>query len=472
MNTTGSHRDERKKEVAVKKSIQAGDWQSFLIEDAAATRGAFAKWYSETYLKSSQGQSTPTAVKRAIARACDPREYLSITRETQLPQTVEVFEAWEAIPIINGTREMAKARVRLIRDILVAGNFQRLQTQALHATPQELEEARRWIHLEADGSFSKYSSLQQPWRQKDLIWNPTAREWKTISVESNGSLGDYEVAATQGLFDPERVRISTRTLQQLKDGTYALQQGNLVPNQPDTSQGAIDLPARPQNPFPFEVDNEEPARSLMDEWLESAAIYNWTYHGNESTSKRVCLPDGQKDVPHDFDIKPTVQDRNTPDSEVSTEIGDDYYNNDDDEGTWIPNGSEKKIENSQGRLIVYTNANNIVVTTRHSQATMAPDFNSLDTENSRATLKEEVSATGTASASRRLMDMMEKSESSTQANNGEKRGGGHGGKRKIEADVDGAPVFDLRSCDDDGDVRDGSKGECNSRTGEKRARIG
>lgn len=450
----------------------AGDWRRFLIEDAAATRNAFAKWYSETYLKSSQGQSTPTAVKRAIARACDPRQYLSITRETQLPQTIEVFEAWEAIPIVDETREMAKARVRLIRDILVSGNFQIFQSQVLHVTPRELEEAGKWIHLEAEGSLSKYSSLQQPWRQKDLIWNPTTREWNTISVESNGNLVEYEAAANQGLLNPERVQISTQTLQQLTNGTYPLQQGQSTSNQRDISQGAIDLPAGPKNPFPSKVDNEEPARSLMDEWLEFAAIYDSTYRGNESPSRRVCLPCGQEDVPRDLDIKPTVQDRKTPDSEVSTEIGDDYYNNDDDEHTWIPNGSEKKSENSQGRLIVYTNAQHIVVTTRHSQATTAADFSSLDTEKSRTTLKEEGSAAGTSSASQRLMDMMEKSESSTQANNGEKRGGGHGEKRKIEADVDGAPVFDLRSCDDDGDVRDGSNGERNGRTGEKRARVG
>ncbi|KAL8770259.1 MAG: hypothetical protein Q9194_005209 [Teloschistes cf. exilis] len=200
---------ERSKKIAFQRSIFTGKWQEFLLEDADITRAAFAKWYSEVYLKSPQGQSTPASVKREILRACDSSQCLDIERDVQLPQTIAIFEAWEAIPMDPESREMTQARVRLIRDVLLTGNIQNFHAHGLYATPYELERARRWIHLESDGSLSKYSSLRLPIKYKDLVYDNTTSQWYTITAGSDGNLEQYEAAASEGLLHhPERVRLN------------------------------------------------------------------------------------------------------------------------------------------------------------------------------------------------------------------------------------------------------------------------
>ncbi|KAI4201360.1 MAG: hypothetical protein LQ350_003279 [Teloschistes chrysophthalmus] len=295
-----NNRYQRKKEAVLRKSILDGEWSKFLLDDAAVTRAAFATWYTEVYLKSPLGQSIAPAVRSAILGVCDPNQCLLIERETQLPQTIEVFEAWEAIPMDPESREMCKARVRVIRDILLAGDIQKVHAQGLHATPHELEQARKWIHLESNGSLARYSSLRLPIMYRDLVYDPTTNQWYIITRGSEGILEEYEAAASQGLRYLEQVRISTRTLGHLMNGTYPFQRASPTPNELDTSQGAADPPAKWEFPIWSDDDDDEDQPAAGGARISTSGQEG---AGNPEVGAR----------------------RRTPDSDLSTEIGEEYY---------------------------------------------------------------------------------------------------------------------------------------------------
>ncbi|KAL8638341.1 MAG: hypothetical protein Q9228_004499 [Teloschistes exilis] len=345
---------ERSKKIAFQRSIFTGKWQEFLLEDADITRAAFAKWYSEAYLKSPQGQSTPASVKREILRACDSSQCLDIERDVQLPQTIAIFEAWEAIPMDPESREMTQARVRLIRDVLLTGNIQNFHAHGLYATPYELERARRWIHLESDGSLSKYSSLRLPIKYKDLVYDNTTSQWYTITAGSDGNLEQYEAAASEGLLHhPERVRVSARTLKHLINGTYPSQQGQSTSHQPDPSQGAAGPPAK----WAFEIfsvdddDDDQPAAG------------------------GVRLSSGQEGAGN----SEIGLGRGTPDSDLTTEIGEEYYRGlDEFEGT--PDRYEDEGERREEVRAGFTIPPHTATTSQDEEAGAASSFSPSSTQ--------------------------------------------------------------------------------------------
>ena len=108
----------------------------FLIQDANVTRKAFMRWWIEDYLKSSHGKALPKAVKTEIKGLIEARPPNPTSRESLLPGTVSVIKTWESIPLVPGSVEWAKARVRLIRDVIFDGRFKEYQDHFdLDATP-------------------------------------------------------------------------------------------------------------------------------------------------------------------------------------------------------------------------------------------------------------------------------------------------------------------------------------------------
>ncbi|KAL8730329.1 MAG: hypothetical protein Q9181_004698 [Wetmoreana brouardii] len=237
MDASGSTRTNRKKEAALVKAVQAGDWSRFLLEDAAATREGFVKWWSEVYLKTPEGYLLPKAAKRVIFNACSAGQHFVVKREVQSPTVITVFKTWEAIPLAEGSREWATARLRLIRDILLAGRFQQYQSRGLAATEREIEGARCWLHVRADGVLSKYESLQQPWNYKDIEWNLDSGEWKTVIAAPSGNMAEYQEAASKATPRSESVRISVKTLQKLVNSTNQPSQTSLSQPQPRSDLG-------------------------------------------------------------------------------------------------------------------------------------------------------------------------------------------------------------------------------------------
>ncbi|KAL8703138.1 MAG: hypothetical protein Q9201_003670 [Fulgogasparrea decipioides] len=181
----------------------------------------------------------PKAVKRVILNACSAGQQLLMKREEQSPPVITVFKTWEAIPLAEGSREWATARLRLIRDILLAGRFQQYQSRGLAATEREIEEARCWLHVRADGALSKYESLRQPWYYKDIEWNLDNGDWTTVIAAPNGNMAEYQEAARLATPRSESVRISVQTLQKLVNSNNKTSQTSFLQPQPHPDLGRL-----------------------------------------------------------------------------------------------------------------------------------------------------------------------------------------------------------------------------------------
>ncbi|KAI4283527.1 MAG: hypothetical protein L6R38_002108 [Xanthoria sp. 2 TBL-2021] len=154
------------------KTIQHGTWREFLLEDANVTRKAFARWWIEVCLKSPHGKALPGNIKAEIKGLIETRPPNPISRESLLDGTVLVIQRWESIPLVKGSPEWAKARVRLIRDLIMDGRFRQYKDHFdLVATSEEMGHARCWIYQRDDGQLDHYRSLAQPWSYKDIEWS-------------------------------------------------------------------------------------------------------------------------------------------------------------------------------------------------------------------------------------------------------------------------------------------------------------
>ncbi|KAL8636250.1 MAG: hypothetical protein Q9226_009273 [Calogaya cf. arnoldii] len=156
------------------KTVQNGTWLEFLMEDAHVTRKAFARWWNGVFLKSSpKADELSGKVKAQIQGLLTAKLPNPVGRGSLLPGTLEVIQEWESIhlltPDVEKTPEWAKARIRLIRDLIIDGTFQIYQDHFdLKATSQEIGHARSWFYQRDDGKLGCYRSLAQPWCYKDI----------------------------------------------------------------------------------------------------------------------------------------------------------------------------------------------------------------------------------------------------------------------------------------------------------------
>ncbi|KAI4088320.1 MAG: hypothetical protein LQ339_008717, partial [Xanthoria mediterranea] len=155
-----------------------GTCMEFLIQDANVTRKAFMRWWIEDYLKSSHGKALPKAVKTEIKGLIEARPPNPISRESLLPGTVSVIQTWESIPLVPGSVEWAKARVRLIRDM-----YQR-----------------------DEGQLDHYRSLAQPWSYKDIEWSNEGPVTKL--ADPTMTTAEFPPVPANPLSNPNRLRIS------------------------------------------------------------------------------------------------------------------------------------------------------------------------------------------------------------------------------------------------------------------------
>ncbi|KAI4232848.1 MAG: hypothetical protein LQ349_004748 [Xanthoria aureola] len=189
------------------KTVRAGTFMEFLIQDANVTRKAFMRWWIEDYLKSSHGKALPKAVKTEIKGLIEARPPNPISRESLLPGTVSVIQTWESIPLVPGSVEWAKARVRLIRDVIFDGRFKEYQDHFdLDATPEEIAHARCWMHQREDGQLDYYRSLAQLWSYKDIEWSNEGPVTKL--ADPTLTAVEFPPVPANPLSNPNRLRIS------------------------------------------------------------------------------------------------------------------------------------------------------------------------------------------------------------------------------------------------------------------------
>ncbi|KAL8683467.1 MAG: hypothetical protein Q9224_006681, partial [Gallowayella concinna] len=148
-----------------------GTWLKFLHEDADITRNALKRWWIE-YLKSQEGKALPKAVKTEMKGLLEATLPNAVSRHTLQLGTVSVIERWEAIPMVQGSAEWTKARIRLVRDLIINALFPMYQVEFdLKATTTEISLTRCWIFLNSSGLWDNYRSLAQPWSYKDIEWS-------------------------------------------------------------------------------------------------------------------------------------------------------------------------------------------------------------------------------------------------------------------------------------------------------------
>ncbi|KAL8772830.1 MAG: hypothetical protein Q9209_002175 [Squamulea sp. 1 TL-2023] len=236
----------KKKRMRLLKAAQSGTWKEFLDEAASVTQKAFRIWFSEEYLKSAPGARLPKHIKVQINGICNSRSVRSIDRAGLLPRTVEVFEAWEALPLVPQTRQWAIARARMIGWLLINGLFRESLTQGLNFTKQELDEARLWLHKKRNGTVSIFQPSRLPWHHKDLFWINDSDEggfFKTI-VQVPADEPGADVKSAEGDHDnPEALRISSQTLQQMMETPIIPDVGSIEHTaQGDTAVNVQSLP--------------------------------------------------------------------------------------------------------------------------------------------------------------------------------------------------------------------------------------
>ncbi|KAL8750626.1 MAG: hypothetical protein Q9199_006944 [Rusavskia elegans] len=207
------------------KTVQTGTCVEFLIQDANVTRKAFMRWWIEDYLKSPYGKALPKAIKTKIKGLLETRPPNPISRESLLPGTVSVIQTWESIPLVQGSVEWTKARVRLIRDLIMDGRFQQYKDHFdLVATSEEIGHARCWIYQRDDGQLDHYRSLAQPWSYKDIEWSNegpvtkladpalTAADFPRVPANPTGNLNRLRISETD--FELHLLSLSTSPAEQ------------------------------------------------------------------------------------------------------------------------------------------------------------------------------------------------------------------------------------------------------------------
>ncbi|KAL8713254.1 MAG: hypothetical protein Q9225_006814 [Loekoesia sp. 1 TL-2023] len=222
MSATNLEKESRIKQAQFMKTVQAGTWQSFLHHDAEATRKSFRTWWQRTFSGSPEAQALSKDVKREIHQILDAVPPSSVDRANLLPDTIRVLETWESIPLVEGTSEHSKAKVRLLRDLAMSDDFKEAFFNGLnqHLTVQELGEARCWLYHTSHGPINQYQSLEQPIRYKDLKWDPVTNVLGTVVAMPNPTAPPNPELTREQPFNPESLRLSDFNFWRFVNGTY------------------------------------------------------------------------------------------------------------------------------------------------------------------------------------------------------------------------------------------------------------
>ncbi|KAI4126111.1 MAG: hypothetical protein LQ338_003916 [Usnochroma carphineum] len=259
----------RLKQSQFSKTVQSGTWQEFLYNDADTTRKAFAKWWSRIYLTTGEGQMVPKAAKAEIHHLLNVKPPNPVDRSSLRLETLHVLQKWEAIPLVEGSAEWSMAMIRLAKDLVVEGVISEALKGGLgkQLSPLGLAEARCWLYKHADGRIGRYQPLQQPWHPKSLQWDASMNTLVAVAGVPDEKQAPNPDKSQQPSSDPESLRLSPLTFDQIIRGTY----------EPDSLQIAQD-------------DKEEESRPTTDtenvstQQLHSSSGRSQLLEGNETPS--------------------------------------------------------------------------------------------------------------------------------------------------------------------------------------------
>lgn len=205
------------------------------------------------------------------------------------PGVQRVLQLWEDVPLMGGSPERAKAVARCIADLVLRG-LSKEEIMSLDFGSQITEflwgEARLWLYKDSDGNTQRHRPLRQPFPYKELAWD--ADQTTLVTRARDSTLIDVPPeprATADGNVDPESLRISHLTFNQLLQGTHQAQAQKHQEHEPREAMTESPSPREP-----VEVKNAaQPATST----------HSLIMRGHPSTTQRGSSPSDHVDMNED-----------------------------------------------------------------------------------------------------------------------------------------------------------------------------
>ncbi|KAL8907507.1 MAG: hypothetical protein Q9207_001374 [Kuettlingeria erythrocarpa] len=223
-------KDSRIKEAQFIKTVQAGTWQSFLEQDAVATQKSIRAWWYNHYSHTEAARSLSKQAKTEIQELLDMTPLIDVDRDALHPDTVSIIEAWQSLPLADGSEECKKAMHRLLANLVGSGQLKHALSSGLrvHVDLHMLSEARCWLYRDVDGTIQRFTPLQQPWRYKALHWDDERRSlFSGLSSSTCAEPPNPPVNQTRPC-ESEHLRLSLMTFWTLIDGVNSTEPSGLT----------------------------------------------------------------------------------------------------------------------------------------------------------------------------------------------------------------------------------------------------
>ncbi|KAL8775743.1 MAG: hypothetical protein Q9203_003798 [Teloschistes exilis] len=275
----------------------------FLKRDAAITRKSFVTWYRHTYPQTQQSLLLSKDGRVKINELCQALAGASVDRNSLRPDVAHVLEAWEALPLVEGFPEWSQAQTRLVAKLVLEGKLREYQAQGLEVAPEELAQARHWLHKTAYRKIVSYQPLRQAWCHKELEWDPAAGGLKTV-VPGRVPSDRNQLDNYQG---PEGVRIARKTFAMLVEncGPRISVRQDRRPERPNNDDEVID------------VSENEPDSQ------DQVALHDLPLYLGVGTREEPFLADRMEEPPADrFQLTPIKQEP-PEDTEANSGASDD-----------------------------------------------------------------------------------------------------------------------------------------------------
>ncbi len=185
-----------------------------------ATQKAIRAWWYNHCSHTEAARSLSKQAKTEIQELLDLTPPIDVDRNALHPDTISIIEAWESLPLADGSEECKKAMHRLLANLVVSGQLKHALSSGLrvHVDLHILSEARCWLYRDVDGTIQRFTPLQQPWRYKALHWDDGSRSlFSGLPFSTCAEPPNPPVNQTLP-FNSEHLRLSLMTFWTLIDG--------------------------------------------------------------------------------------------------------------------------------------------------------------------------------------------------------------------------------------------------------------
>ncbi|KAL8894902.1 MAG: hypothetical protein Q9207_008373 [Kuettlingeria erythrocarpa] len=122
----------------------------------------------------------------------------------------------------KGSHEETKGKIRLLADMLYSGEYAERVNRGEHLPFDHLDirDARQWLYMKDDGTIGRCEPLRQVWTHKDVVWNSEKKTLEFMPGKPSCGCNPLDRDVSSILANPERLKISRKTLKELISGTW------------------------------------------------------------------------------------------------------------------------------------------------------------------------------------------------------------------------------------------------------------